>query len=193
MSKTATPNANSGATPKSPEIVEKALKANQTAAEKAVRAGKETAEKAFKAGSDATTRAYDQACSAAREHVQRSFPQAAGQFEEMATFQRANLEALFAAGATAMKGVETLSEEMLALGRKAMDDGMANSKKLLDCKTMQDVLALQTGLACTQMEELIARGGRFTDIAMQVAGEMIEPIQQCFGQAAEKAGKPTIG
>ena len=190
MSKTASSPQTSIPMPKSPEIIEKALKANQTATEKAVRAGKETAEKAFKVGSDAMTKAYEQAYGAAKEQVQKSFPQAAEQFEEMASFQRANLEALFAASATAMKGAETLSEELMALGKKAMDDGMANSKKLLECKTMQDVLSLQTDLACAQMEELMAHGSKFTDLAMQMANEIAEPIQQRFGQAAEKLGKP---
>ena len=94
---------------KAQETVEKTLKANQDAAAKAVKVGKETAEKALKASSEAVTKAYDQACSAAKETVQRTFPQAAARFEELAGVQRANLEAFFSAGTVAMKNAETMS------------------------------------------------------------------------------------
>lgn len=177
--------------PKSPEIVEKALKADQAATEKALRAGSETAEKALKTGSAAMTQAYDHAFGAAKEQVQKAFPQAATQFEELASFQRANLEALFAISATAMKGAETLTEHLLAFNKKAMEHGMATSQKLLDCKTMQDVMALQADCACAQLEQAIDHGSKFTDIAMHVAGEIAEPLQQRLGQAAEKLGKAT--
>jgi phasin family protein len=172
------------------ETVEKAFKANQAAAEKAVKAGKETAEKAMKAGSEAVTKAYDQAYSAAKETVQKTFPQAAARFEELAGLQRANLEALFSAGTVAMKNAETLSEEMLAFNKKAFEESVANAKKLMACKTMQEVVEVQTDLACAQIETTLAHAGKVTDLALKMAGEFVEPMQERFSLAVEKLGKP---
>jgi len=187
MSKTATLNPNPA---KAQETVEKTLKANQAAAEKAVKVGKETAEKAMKAGSEAVSKAYEQAVSAAKETVQKTFPQAAAQFDELAGLQRANMEALFSAGTLAMKGVETLSEEMLAFNKKAIDDGMANAKKMFECKTVQELMEVQTGCAYAQFEQIVAHGTKVTDLALKVAGEIAEPIQERLGHAVEKLGKP---
>jgi phasin family protein len=187
MSRTATVNP---APAKTQETVEKTLKANQAAAEKAVKVGKETAEKALKAGSEVVSKAYDQAVAAAKETVQKTFPQAAAQFEELAGVQRANLEALFAAGTQAMKGVETLSEEVLAFNKKAMDDSVANAKKLFDCKTVQELVEVQTDCACAQFEEFLAHGTKVTDMALKLAGEIAEPLQDRLGRAVEKLGKP---
>lgn len=175
---------------KATETVEKTLKANQDAAAKAVKVGKETAEKALKASSEAVTKVYDQAYSAAKETVQKTFPQAAARFEELAGLQRGNLEAFFSAGTVAMKNVETLSEEMLAFNTKAMEDGVANAKKLMDCKTMQDVVELQTNLACAQFESMLAQGTKFTDLTLKMAGEIVEPMQARLGETVEKLGKP---
>ena len=175
---------------KAQEAVEKTLKANQDAAANAMKAGKETAEKALKAGSEAFTKAYDHACSAAKETVQKTFPQAAARFDELAGVQRANLEAFFSAGSVAMKSVEALSEEMLAYNKKAMEDGAANAKKLMECKTMQDVVELQTGLACAQLEAMLAQSTKFTDLALKMAGDVVEPMQSRFGETVEKLGKP---
>jgi phasin family protein len=175
---------------KTQEAVEKTFKANQAAAEKAVKAGKETAEKALKAGTEAVTKAYDQALSACRETVQKAFPQAAGRFDELAGLQRANLEAVFAAGTKAMKSAETLSEELLAFNKKAMEEGVANAKKLFECKTMQEVVELQTDVACAQLETMMAQGTRMTDLALKIAGEIVEPMQARLGETVEKLGKP---
>jgi phasin family protein len=175
---------------KAQETVEKTLKANQAAAEKAVKAGKETAEKAMRAGTEAVTKAYDQALSAAKETVQKTFPQAAQRFEELAGLQRANLEALFSAGTSVVKNAETFSEEVLAFNKKAMEDGVANAKKLFECKTMQDVVELQADLAHAQLETMLAQGTKMTDLALKMAGEIVEPMQARFGETLEKLGKP---
>ena len=175
---------------KAQETVQKTLQANQDAAAQAMKVGKETAEKAMKAGSEAVTKAYDQACSAAKETVQKTFPQAAARFDELAGLQRGNLEAFFSAGTVAMKNVETLSAEMLAYNKKAMEDGAVNAKKLMECKTMQDVVELQTNLASAHFEAMMAQGTKFTDLALKMAGEMIEPMQSRLGETVEKLGKP---
>ena len=187
MSKTETLNAKP---PKARETVEKTFKANQAAAEKAVKAGKETAERAMKAGSEAVPKAYDQAFSAAKETVQKTFPRAAARFEELAGLQRANIEALFSAGTVAMKNAETLSDEVLAFNKKAMEEGVANAKKLFECKTMQEVVEMQTDLACAHFEQMLAHGTKVTDLALKMAGEIAGPIQDRFGETVEKLGKP---
>jgi phasin family protein len=136
------------------------------------------------------TKAYDQALSAAKETVQQTFPQAAARFEELAGLQRANLEAMFSAGTVAMKSVETLTGEVLAFNKKAIEEGVANAKKLMACKTMQEAVEMQTDLACAQFEQMLAHGTKVTDLALKMAGEIVEPIQDRIGAAVEKLGKP---
>ena len=173
-----------------PEAVEKTLKASQAAAEKAVKASKETAEKAYKAGSDAVTKAYDQAFAAAKDQVQKTFPQAAEKFDEFAGFQKANLEALFAAGSLAMKGFESIGDELLALNKKAMEDGLANAKKLMECKTVQDMVELQGDLARSQFEQLLATSTKLSEMYAKVAGDVAEPLQSRLGKAAQTMATP---
>jgi phasin family protein len=144
----------------------------------------------MKAGTEAMTKAYDQALTACKDTVQRTFPQAAARFEELAGLQRGNLEAVFAAGTTAMKNAETLSEEVLAFNKKAMEEGVANAKKLFECKTVQEVVELQADLACAQLESMLNQGTKMTDLALKMAGEIVEPMQARFGATVEKLGKP---
>lgn len=174
----------------SQESVEKAVKAGQATAEKAVKAGKQAAEKALKAGSEQVTKAYDQAVAATKEQVQKTFPQAVENFERVAGFQKSNIEAFFAGCSSAIKGAETLSDEMLAFNKKAMDEGFAAAQKMFDCKTVQDVIELQGELARGQFESMLQQGSKFSELAMKVAGEISEPMQAQFGKAMEQIAKP---
>jgi phasin family protein len=175
---------------KARETVEKTVKAGQAATEKAAKAAKETAEKAFSVGTQALTKAYEQAAVVAKDAISKTFPQAAAPFDAMAGFQRANLEAMVAAGSLAMKGVEALSQQVLAFNTKAMEDGLANTEKLLACKTMPEALETQTQCAMAQMQQALAHGSKMADLALKLAGDMAEPMQARVSQAAEMLGKP---
>lgn len=178
---------------KAQESADKALKAHQAAAATAVAAGKETAEtaeKALKAGTEAISRAYDQAFGACMDAIDKAFPPAGGRFGDLAGLQRANLEAAFAAGSRAMKNAEAISEHVLAFNRKAMEDGVATAKKLLECKTIQDVVELQTDVARAQLDTVLAESGRLAELAIEFAGAFAEPMPAHRGEAVDKPGKP---
>jgi phasin family protein len=177
-------------TAKARETVEKTVKAGQAATEKAAKAAKETAEKAYTAGTQALSKAYDQAAGVTKDTIVKTFPQAAASFEAFAGFQRANIEALVAAGSTAMRGVEEISQQVLAYNTKAMEDGFANTEKLLGCKSMPEALETQTQCAMAQMQSALAHGSKLADLTLKLAGEVAEPVQARVAQAAEMMGKP---
>jgi phasin family protein len=153
-------------------------------------AGMKSGERGLKAGIEAATKGYDQAAAASREQLQKIFPQAAGSFDAMTSFQRSNLEAFAAAGTIAAKGVEALSGELLDFNKKVVEDGAANAKRLFECKTMNELFAVQADLARAGFEQMIAQGNRFTDLAVKVANEIAAPLQERVGEAVGKLGKP---
>lgn len=177
-------------TAKARETVEKTVKAGQAATEKAAKAAKETAEKAFAVGTQTLAKAYEQAAGVAKDTIMKTFPQAAPPFEALTGFQRANLEAFVAAGATAMKGVEAISQQVLAYNTKAMEEGFANTEKLLACKSVPEALETQTQCAMAQMQSALAHGSKMADLALKLAGDVAEPMQTRVAQAAEMMGKP---
>ena len=175
---------------KSRETAARAFKANQAEAGKAVNGSKDAGASALKAGPEAVAKAPEQAAVASNEKVHKAFPQAAGTFNEMSGFQKANLEALAAAGMIAAKGVESLSGELLAFNRKAIEDSLANAKRLFDCKTIPELSAVQADLARASFEQMIAHGTRITDLAVKLATEMAAPLRDRAGDAVGKLGKP---
>ena len=89
-----------------------------------------------------------------------------------------------------MKSAEALSGHVLAFNRQAMEDGAATAKKPFECKTIQDVVELQTDVAGAQLDTVLAECGRLADLAIEFAGAFAEPRPARRGEAVDKPGKP---
>jgi len=169
---------------------DQSAKANPIAVAKSLDAGKSNGARPLDVGSEAMTEAQDQAVEAANEQMRKMLPQAAGMFDQMAGFQKANLDALAAAGAAAVKGVEFLSGELLALNRQAFEHSLANAKRLLDCKTIHDLAEVQADLAHGDFDQMMAQGARIADMAVHVGNAVAAPLRERAGALAGKIGKP---
>jgi phasin family protein len=172
------------------DTVEQAMKASKDTVQKAVKVSKENAEKALKASQDAVTKGYDQAITAAKEQVQKTFPEAAPKFDEFAKYQKDNIDAFFAASAIATKGFETVTEELMAYNQQAFDNSVAAAKKLLDCKTFQDAVEVQTDYARANFDRMVAEGTKFSELTVKVANETAEPFQSRVNKTVETFSKP---
>lgn len=156
----------------------------------AVKTGKETLDKAVAAGTEAFTTGYDQALALSREQVEKLFPAATAGFDEAAGFQKQNMEALVAAGAAVSKGAEAIGAEFASLSENVFEASAELAKKFLGCKTIQDAIEVQSGLAREGFDELVAKGTKISEISAQVAGEAFEPLSARVGAATEAAAKP---
>jgi len=172
------------------QTVEKAVKASTETMEKAVKASAETVEKAAQAGTEAVSKSYDQAVAMTKEQVQTFFPAAAKNFDEFAAFNRGALDATLQAGALAAKGFEAFGKEVMAYNRKAFADSMATAKALMGCKTLQDVIELQTETARTNFDSLVAQGTKLSELSVKLANQTVEPITMRVTEAMEKFVKP---
>lgn len=171
------------------EQMEAAMKASQETFDKAVKASKENAEKAYKASADAVTKGYDKAVEMTKEQVEKSFPQATEKFNEAADFGKGNMDAVFSAGAIASKGLESLAEEVAALSQNAFDANVSNTKALFSAKTPQEAMELQTTLARTSFDTMVAASTKVSELYVKVANEVMEPLQARTQKLMETYGK----
>lgn len=155
----------------------------------AVKTGKENLDKAVAAGTEALTAGYDQALALSREQVEKLFPAASTGFDQAAGFQKQNLEALVAAGAVVSKGAEAIGAEFASLSESVFAASAEVAKKFLGCKTFQDAIEVQSGLAREGFDALVAKGTKISEISVQVAGQAFEPLGARIGAATEAAVK----
>lgn len=170
--------------------MEKAVKAGSETVQKAVKASKENAEKAYKAGTEAFQKGYEQAVAMTSEQVKKAFPQAADKFDEFAAVNKGNIDALFAASEVAAKGFEQIADEMMAYNQKAFETHVATTKAFFECKSLTDLVELQTSYARAAFDRAVAEGTKLSEMTVKVANQAVEPIQVRVNKTMEQFAKP---
>ena len=172
------------------ETVEKAVTAGQETIEKAAKAGKDTAEKAVKAGTEAFTKGYDHYVSLTKEQLERVFPAAVEKFDDVAAFNKETVDAWLQAGDVAAKALGALSAEVIDYNRAAWEDGIAGAKALFGCKTIQEVVELQSSVTRAQFDRFVAEGAKLGEMTVKSTTEAVEPINARMTEAIDKLSKP---
>ncbi len=167
------------------EQFEAAVKTGQESAEKAFRAGKENVDKAYRAGADALTENVDKFYAAAKEQCSRMWPTMAPKIDEMADWNRGNLDALFAASEIARKGAETMAGEVVAFNQAAMADAAAAAKDLVAAKSYPELLQKQTETVRSAFDKLVAETTSLSEMSATLATEVSEPLQARLAKIGE--------
>ena len=167
------------------EQFEAAVKTGQESAEKAFKTGKENVDKAYKAGADALTENSDKFYAAAKEQYAKVWPTMAPKIDEVAEWNKGNLDALFAASEIAKKGAETMVEEVVAFNQAAMAEAAAATKDLIAVKSYPELLQKQTESVRTAFDKMIAETTRISEMSASLATEMTEPLQARWAKVSE--------
>ncbi len=109
--------------------------------------------------------------------------------EEMVSFGQGNVEAVMKSSQIWATGMQDLSKHFAATAQAQLDETMATLKALSSVKSLKEALELQSTLAKTAMEKMMAEGGKLTDASMKLAEQAIAPITARVTLATEKFGR----
>ncbi len=143
--------------------------------EDAVAAGKQTVE---------------QAVAATKEQVEKASTAALKGYDEFAALNKEAMDAYVKAGNVMAKGMEDLGKTVFAFAQSQAETSVSAAKALMTAKTLNDVVEIQSDLARTQFDALVAEGTKVSEMSLKVANESVEPIQAQFNVVVEKMMKP---
>ena len=106
--------------------------------------------------------------------------------EELVEFSKGNLEAVVASGKVAAKGAEEIARYSADYGRKAIEEANANAKKFAGVKSPTEFFQLQSEVAKSSLDAIVAEGSKFTENYLKLLGEIAQPIQNRVSVAVEK-------
>ena len=107
------------------------------------------------------------------QDIVRKSQEAASEVTELA---KANLEAITEAGRIAATGVRSLGQDALASGRDGFEQASASLKTLADAKSPTEFFQIQSELARTSFDRLVAEGSKFAEAMVKLAGEAVQPL-----------------
>jgi len=97
-----------------------------------------------------------------------------------------NLEAVVASATAAQKGVEALSAQTVAYGKKSWEDGVAAAQSLAQARSVQEALELQTNWAKSAAETYLAEVTRMTEVFTASVKDSFKPINERVTASVEK-------
>ena len=160
-------------------------------AEAAVAAGAEAVESAVKAGAQVAAKGYEKAVAMGREQVETAVKAGAFKgYNELTGFGKDNVEAVMTSGAILAKGMQDLNDVWLGLARASVEDAVGAAKALFGCKTLPEMVEVQTGLAQAQYEKFVADSRRLSAMSAKLGENASAPINARVTVAVEKFNKP---
>ena len=161
--------------------------------EAAMAASKETVETVVKAGTEAATKGYEKAVAMSKEQVEAAVKagnDAYKGYEEVVSYNKENVEAVLVAGTTFVSGMQEMNKAFYSLAQASMEDSVAATKKMMTCKSLNDVIAIQSDLAKANYEKALAESRKFSDMGVKLAEEAASPIAGRVSVTVEKITKP---
>ena len=146
----------------------------------------------FKSGQDAMEK-FVSAGTERYESVLAQFREQAGSFEtvygDAAEANKANIEAVIAAGAAYSKGLGEINAECMAFSKELIEGNLATSKAAFNAKTLAEAFELQGQQAKSNFDKVMSQNAKIGEMATKVAKESAEPINSRVAATMETFNK----
>lgn len=106
--------------------------------------------------------------------------------EDIATFSKANVEAVVASTNVAAKAIEGLNAEVLAYAKQSFEDGVAAAKAMATAKSLQEVLDLQADFSKSAFDGFLAQSTKLGEMMAKMSKDAMEPISARVSATVEK-------
>lgn len=97
-----------------------------------------------------------------------------------------NLDALVRSGEVLSQGLQDLGRVVLTLTQDSIDDGVALSRRMMEIKTLQEFLEVQSSVVHTQLDRLVSEGTRLGDLSMKLAEAAAQPLSDRFNAVVDR-------
>lgn len=99
-------------------------------------------------------------------------------YDDAVAFGQANLDAALKAGEVMSKGFEDMAGAIAKQTQAEVETGFAVAKELLGCKTLQDIVEVQTAYMKGRYDAMMANTGKLADMAKKVSNDVAKPINE---------------
>jgi phasin family protein len=157
--------------------------AKRPAAQAAVKSAVKAARKNGAAAAGIPGDVYGEALLFGQEQLERTASTLFRGYDEVAAFNKGNVEALMLSGNVVVRGVEDIGKAWLDLGQHSLERGVALAQAFAGVRTLQDLVELQTELAPATLDRLLTESARVSELSAKVANEVVAPLRARVGTA----------
>lgn len=123
-----------------------------------------------------SSEALESMVSASSDAIKQSFDRAVEGYDQLASFNKATVEAMIQSANAAAKGLEAINSETLAYSRQAMEESVAAAKAAFGSKSIQEFIELQTDFTRAAIDAYVGQVTKMGDMVTSIAKQTAEPI-----------------
>ncbi|MGB0683758.1 MAG: phasin family protein [Magnetovibrionaceae bacterium] len=151
---------------------------------------KEQMETVFASAGDNFGKNIEENVAKVQAQVEKAGQDAFKKYGEIEAFGKDNVNAVVTSGSVVAKSAEDINKVLVSAAEANFKAGLGAAKSLAKCKTIVEVLELQTGLAQDAFKKSLADANKIQDIAVKAANKAAEPIQARAEVAMKEVAKP---
>jgi len=106
--------------------------------------------------------------------------------QELTDLARANVEAIVEAGRVAAEGARSIGQDAVARGREGAEQAADAIRSLAEAKSPTEFVQLQSELARTSFDRMVAETSRMTESMVKLAGKAFQPLSNRATANAER-------
>lgn len=107
-------------------------------------------------------------------------------FEDVAAFNKGNIEAIVESSKIAAKGFEKMGQGAAEYAKASYEHATGTLKSMSSVKSPTELFKLQSDFARSSFDAFVAEASRSTEAVLKLAGEIAQPISNRVTIAAEK-------
>ncbi|MEQ8505907.1 MAG: phasin family protein [Rhodospirillales bacterium] len=111
-------------------------------------------------------------------------------YEDVVSYNKENVDAFVEANNIMVKGVQDINKVLFSMAQKNVEETVSLTQKVFGCKSVEDMVKLQSDLMKTNYAKSFDEGRKISDMAVKLAEEAAAPITDRVSVAVEKATKP---
>ncbi len=109
------------------------------------------------------------------------------QTEETARQSSQNIEIVAEASTVLAQGVQDISREWMSLAQDRFKRNLDGFNELLRCRSLQDFIAVQSGLMRDNLEQMLSNSRRIAELSVQVTDQAAQKITAEARENAKRA------
>ncbi len=161
--------------------------------EAAVKASQETVETVVKTSTAVAKKGVEKAVAISQDQVAAAVKagnDAYKGYEDMIAFSQSNIDAMVKSNEVFAAGLKELNATFFKLAQDSMEESVAVTQELMNCKTLAEVVELQAELAKKQYEKTIAESRKLSSLSSKVVEDASKPLASQFESAVSVLSKP---
>lgn len=101
-------------------------------------------------------------------------------YNDFAAYTQENIDAFVRANAVLTKGFEQMSKSLVGLASKSMEEAVETGKKLVACKSISELLELQSKWAQEAIDTFLSEGKKVQELSTSIMKDATAPLAERF-------------